>query len=300
MNLNASYLCKFLDRLNDWVRPYVQGGPFDAAICITLVFFLIERSSEPQLLILSGLAIIVRPLSRSPVYWILLTGWYVGSQWPYWSHMDNHLYLFAYWCLAIILSLFSQFPEDVLAKSARWLLGLVFFFAVLWKLLSIEYLNGYFFEYALLADIRLSPVSLVLGLSGETLSENRDLLSMYIFGADPTSQLTLTTSPWVPFVAKVLTWWILLSETAVAIVFLAPTRWFSDFWRHGSMLVFLYTTYPMAQVSGFGWILTAMGISQLKRSSKPIYLALYLGAFLVVFFSKHPGIRGILQHMNFL
>ena len=47
----------------------------------------------------------------------------------------------------------------MLAWNARALIGLAFAFAVLWKLLSPDYLDGRFFRVALVEDHRLEPIT---------------------------------------------------------------------------------------------------------------------------------------------
>jgi hypothetical protein len=164
----------------------------------------------------------------------------------------------------------------------------------------LEYIDGRFFEYGLLADIRFSPIGLLLGLDSQTLTANRELLNGFVFTADPSNEVVLSTVPGVPVVAHFLTWWLLLVEGTVAVVLLIPRRLISDFWRHAPLIVFLYSTYSLAPVIGFGWTLSAMGMSQLNRSTKPLYLGFYLALFPLVFLGRHPGIRGILQYLNFL
>ena len=82
-----------------------------------------------------------------------------------WPLSDNHIYLLAYWCLAIGLALSGAAPaatlssEQPLACSAR-----AFAMAVLWKaVLSPDYIDGRFFRVTLLTDERFADASLVFG-----------------------------------------------------------------------------------------------------------------------------------------
>jgi hypothetical protein len=292
---------KLMDFLNRQLEYLVEVGPFKSAIYLALIVFCIERwPDEPQLVMLCAFALVVRRLAFSWIYWAVITIIFTATHWMSWYHGDNHWYLFFYWCIAITLCLPTDNPAESLAKSARWLLGLVFALSTFWKLTSLEFLSGNFIEYAILADVRLSPVALLLGLGGDTLLTNRDILANFLFAGAPSGEAHLVTSAAVPLFAKLIAWWMLLLQALVAAVFILPTHRVSTFWRHTPMLVFLYTTYPIAQVSGFGFTLTGIALCQLKPNSKPIYLALYLLAFLMVFVSKNPGIRGILHHMGYL
>jgi hypothetical protein len=58
---------------------------------------------------------------------------------------DNHIYLLAYWCLVLFLVLNVPAParQRALALNARWLIGLAFLFAILWKaVLSPDFVDG--------------------------------------------------------------------------------------------------------------------------------------------------------------
>ena len=60
-----------------------------------------------------------------------------------WPLADNHIYLLAYWCLAIGLALAGPAPAATLATSSRWLVGAAFTMAVLWKaVLSPDYVEA--------------------------------------------------------------------------------------------------------------------------------------------------------------
>ena len=288
------------ERLNRWLSPYVKLEPFELAIAMTLVVFCVERHGEPQLLLLSALGLLVPKLGRSGFYWILMTITHYAGHWEKFDSSGNHWYLYGYWCMGITLSLFCPDPKKALTEAARWLIVLVFFFAVFWKITSVEYIDGRYFDYCILADARFTPVGLLCGIDGQTAIANRDLLSAYIYLADVEGSVQLTTTKWVPVASFILTWWTLLIESAVCISFGLPKRKNSHFLRQSLLIVFIYTTYSIAQVNGFGWILIAMGISQVKRDSKPLYLGLYLFAFICIFCSTHPGIRGILAHLNLL
>ena len=90
---------------------------------------------------------------RAPLTWLLVAGLVAVRIVLVWPLSDNHIYLLAYWCLAIGLALSSATPAATLSASSRWLLGAAFAMAVLWKaVLSPDYVDGRFFRVALLTD----------------------------------------------------------------------------------------------------------------------------------------------------
>ena len=116
---------------------------------------------------------------RTPAVWAAvaaLVAVRIADDWPL---ADNHIYLLAYWALAIALALRALDVSATLAATmSRWLLGLAFAFAVLWKaLLSPDFLDGRFFRVTLLTDPRFAEAALLIGgLSEADLEANRRAL----------------------------------------------------------------------------------------------------------------------------
>lgn len=78
-------------------------------------------------------------------------------------------------------------------------------------------------------------------------------------------------------VAQGATWGTLASECAIALAFLAPLG--RGVWlRHALLLGFCATTYAIAPVVSFGWLLLAMGVAQCPPEARRLQFA-YLGVF---------------------
>ena len=235
---------------------------------------------------LAILAVLHRPLVRKPGLWLLITAFLAAGHLRAWFAVDNHKYLITYWCLALGLALLAADPVRVLRHNARWLIGLAFLFAVLAKLLSPDYLSGAFFEGLLLTDARFFEVASFFG--GVPLQEirlgdlaRRDLL---VFG-DLGEPVALLSSARIEGMALVLTWWTILIEAVVALLFLWPEDRGPSRWRDPALLVFIVTTYPVAPVVGFAWVLAAMGTAQSTRRGFPYWPVLYVAAYVLVLMS---------------
>jgi hypothetical protein len=107
----------------------------------------------------------------------------IADDWPL---ADNHIYLFAYWTLAIGLSLRRPDESSSLAFTSRWLIGLAFVFAVCWKaFLSPDFLDGRFFRVTLLTDPRCGEAAMLIGgLSPQQLDADREALTPLPEGAE--------------------------------------------------------------------------------------------------------------------
>jgi hypothetical protein len=240
---------------------------------------------RPSLLALAVAGLVLPGLLRHPALWLalaLLCAARVVSGWPL---GDNHAYLLAYWCLALGLARLAPEPQRVLAWNGRWLVGLAFAFATLAKLLSPDYLDGRFFRVTLLEDRRLEGVATALGgAEPEQLSAWRDVLARHVDGP-PLAGGAPPEPARLRALALAATGLTVALEAAIAVVFLAPlgrAAWL----RHALLLLFCATTYAIAPVLGFGWLLLAMGAAQCEPEARRTRLA-YLAVFaLLIFYSR--------------
>ena len=212
-----------------------------------------------------------------------------------WPLSDNHIYLLAYWCLAIGLALSSPSPAATLSTSSRWLLGAAFAMAVVWKaMLSPDYVDGRFFRVALLTDERFADASLVFGgLSRDQMAENRTFLEPLPEGAELLHPPAFVEPPRLRAFAAVATWGGLLLESLIALSFLMPgSRDGSQLARHASLLAFCVTTYALAPVAGFGWLLATMGLAHCRPDQHGVARRLRRGVRLDLLCTpRFPGRR---------
>jgi hypothetical protein len=210
------------------------------------------------------------PMRAHAAYWLVMVILITGAGLITWYALDNHQYLFIYWCLAVFLALLLR-PEDrdpCLAQSAALLLGTAMLLAAVQKLLSASYLSGAFFEYTLLSDARFEWLPWALGhLSLAQLQANRALVAALTDGGAPNagaSAVTLIVTDQVQRLARAMTWFTVGMEATLALLFLMPrasARGAAV--RSVLLVVFLIAVYPVAPVIGFAWILIAMGLAQL-------------------------------------
>ena len=248
-----------------------------------------DWSIRPLVLILACAAVLVPARLRSVALWGALAGlaaWRVFLDWPL---PDNHAYLLCYWCLAIAIALGSSVPERTLATTGRLLVGLVFGFATLWKLaLSPDFLDGTFFRVTMLEDPRFEGfTTLVAGVGSESLEGARAALLQHVDGTialQPVPELT----PRFHMIARLATYWTGAIEACVALVFLLPL--FGRL-RDALLMIFCATTFAVADVPGFGWLLVVMGLAQ-SEPERPGVRAAYLAVFvLILLYAEVPWSR---------
>jgi hypothetical protein len=267
-------------------------GP-DLALRLTLIDLLFVPvgpwSVSPFVMLLAAAGLLHRAVLRSPATWLLLTvftGWRVVHDWPM---ADNHAYLLCYWCLAVFLSLLAPCPAASLSQSARSLVTLVFVFAVIWKaFLSPDYLDGTFFRVLLLSDRRFESLSLsVGGMSTGDLEAAREFLEEKLH--DPKRVVpNLIEPPSQRRLASMATWGSLTMEALVAFSFLMPERAATVLLRSAALLVFCAITYAVAPISGFGWVLLAMGVAQSPQDAHGLRLLHVVCFALLLLYKEIP------------
>ncbi len=257
-----------------WIRllrpVHDEDGVPDPVLTLTAIALLLRPLDvwwvAPFILAAACLSLLSRTVRRAPLTWILVALFVGGressSVWPL---SDNHIYLLAYWCLAIGLALSSAAPAATLSASSRWLLAGAFAMAVLWKaVLSPDYVDGRFFRVTLLTDERFADAALVFGgLSREQMAQNRAFLDPLPNGAELLTPPPFVEPPRLRAFAAVTTWGGLILEGLIALTCLIPLRRL-DIARHALLLAFCVTTYALAPVAGFGWLIATMGLAQCR------------------------------------
>ena len=274
-------------------RSVSELDPLDLTLRLTLLDLLLRPIGDwtirPAVLALAAAALVVPHWLRRPGIWLalaVLTGMRVLGDWPL---ADNHAYLLCYWCIAVTLSLAGGGAAASLAWNGRLLIGLVFAFATLWKLiLSPDYLDGTFFRVALVMDPRFEGLSrLAGGASPELLEASRLALGAHVDGLVSGAAPPVAPSRLV-WLARLATGWTAVLEAAVALAFLWPGARGPARVRDAALLLFVATTYAVAPVEGFGWLLVTMGVAQCG-AARPGVRVLYLASFaLILFYREVP------------
>ena len=279
------------------LKQYVQRDAVEIAAQFTLLTLLFAQVgnafTRPFILLIAAMGILLHHGYRQPQIWLVLcffTGFRVFYEWPM---ADNHAYLLALWCLALSIACFSQSTSQILANNARILIGLIFLLASVQKISAPDYLDGTFFRYLFLADNRFEDFVVLFGnISYQDIDNARELLEKSQFSALTVSDRIVPVSTEFNLLVNFSTWWNVLDQIAVACCFLAPANSFLYKKRDFSLLIFCITTYAVAPVPGFGWLLVSMGLAQCGNNNR-IRVA-YMCSFFIILFYYEVLVWGIL------
>jgi hypothetical protein len=236
-------------------------------------------------LCITGLA--YQDMLKRTQFWYIVATLIGATIYLNWESSDNHKYLLCYWCLSLcaVFSLPTKIQEEAMHRTSRLLLGLCMAFAVAWKAGTFEYMNGGFFQYTLLLDSRFEYFARWFGgASAVMLADNRELRDLLVAGylRDITvNNVQLGGYSAVAFLAQVTTWWTILIETAVAVLFLLPNNRWTAISRNSVLILFATTTYVFATVRGFGWMLMMLGLAQCSKKESGFRFS-YIAVFLLI------------------
>lgn len=232
--------------------------------------------------LLAGIGLLVPRLRVAPSYWLAFTCILAFGNFYNWFAVDNHKFLMTWWCLAIYCALQARQPDAELARQGRLLLGLCFLFAVVWKIMAPDFLDGRFFRHAFLTDARFQTVAVYAGgVDREALVQNRVSVGELRNPLGDAREAKLASGPRIDVVAFLATWWTILIEALLAGAFLLPGGLRIGWLRHGLLLLFILTTYAVAPVIPYGWTLLMMGFANCPSDWTRMRAA-YVAAFMAL------------------
>ncbi len=226
------------------------------------------------------LALFFPKLGQHRDFWLALTSLQSFAIFYTWGSSDNHKYLIAYWFFTLYLALLSSkgnkdFFKDFCASSARYLIAGAMLFAALAKIIHPEYVNGDFFRVTLLTDGRFQVfTSLLTDLDKSILEENYS--TMKLMRNSAISEMSLQGLKEVNFWALFLTWWTILIEVIIGLLFLWNKK---PLWGHLFLITFMITTYSVATVTGFSLILCCLAYAHCQSQTLPRKIALFYPIF---------------------
>ena len=279
-------------RLPQWLGPLYARLAFEPREALPLLTVVLLLTAAPEqwylrgpLVALFAVGVVYRRLLTTAAYWYVAATLLGTTVYLNWESSDNHKYLFVYWCLALCaaFSLPRSQQMAMLRASSRWLVGLCMLLAAAWKLAMPDYRDGSFFEFTLLADERFAHfAAAATGISLKQLAENRELVDLlrdgFLRGSDLQS-VVLEAATSIRLLALAMTWWTVAIEGVLAAAFLLPDGRRTGLLRNGLLLAFAATTYAIAPVRGFGWMLMLLGLAQCgerERWLRPLYVAAVL------------------------
>jgi hypothetical protein len=254
----------------------------ECVLLLTLLLLLLYGGTDWKLdipLKVACCAGIVLPAARrSVLLWTALTGLIGFINGQTWHSIDNHKYLITYWSMCVTMSVaWPRMGSWILAANARGLIGACFGFAVLWKFVAGQYLDGSFLHHTFLTDPRVQvPAALAGSMPLSDLAANRYLEGYLTSWPYEHPVVHLASTNRLEDAAVLLSYWTLLIESLVALLWLFPFPRTVVF-KHAALMIFVLTTYGVLPVVGFATILGVMGFAAATISGRRTLSGVWLG-----------------------
>lgn len=225
-----------------------------------------------------GLACLFPKIIKHELFWFGLCILLGSTLISYWAFLGNHAFSLFYWLLALFISCFVQKRLEFLALSARWIIGFIFLFAFMWKLISGDFSTGATMRYLLTSTLPLGQTAVLLtSLTQEQLMQNiRNIDSVISFST--TSPARIIAPPDVSVLADVLTRATQFVEGTLALCFLVPLprRW--QWLREASLIGFFVTAYTILPVAPFSTQFAFLGYA---LTTSPVYRAVFIASYFI-------------------
>ena len=212
---------------------------------------------------------------RSPWFWLSLAALWIPRLTLRWYENEDHIFFGVYWFAAIGLAMWGCQQREVLARSARVLIGLSFGFAFAWKIMVPQFYDASLFHYKLLYDYRFRQlVTEPLGQLPQVATDKniQSIRDLHASVSQPTV-VPIEVPARVTLLAGAMTTWTIAIEGILAALFLLPATRLTNAWRDISLIFFMISTYIVVPVLGFATIFTAMGFAQDQSKNGRIRLA---------------------------
>ena len=241
---------------------------------MTLVWVFLHIGSIPTIILsltssISIFGIFYKKIRDKWQFWLVLFLSFAFGQYFNLYAMDNHMWLFGYWLLCIIVSKYYK-DDKVYVYNIKLLFFLVFMGAFAQRLIAGEFLNGKFYEFELAGgDNRFRDlVRLVLGYSYEDVIANETVVSnVQIINSAPVGSNTpLYVTFGLKYLAIFISYFSLVVDFLVGLfAVLSIFKQKYEYYFNIVLLAFIILTYAVVSVPGFGVLLVIMGLAQNKN-----------------------------------
>jgi hypothetical protein len=215
----------------------------------------------PMALVMLGFVVVttVSPaLGHHGSTWMFIAGIWTTAVVIRRSEMEDHVYLYVAWLIAISVSLLtpSRFIDEV-AQHGRYLIAVVFGFATFWKLVSGSFLTGTSLWATALLDSRMRPLMQLIGISPESLDAARPDVTAVGRGDSASYAIDVSSGSSIGLVAVAIGTVVL--EAAIAITHAVPDANRLARWRAPLVIGFGIVTYAVVPVLPFALLLALIG-----------------------------------------
>lgn len=265
-------------RENKYQRVYI--------VCLLLYIFLYSFhlnnsvfSLRPFLVLPLAFAAIYKVKNiYKPVFWLGITVYLAIEFVSNFYNCANHHFVLLYLCLATTMALAYKLDFDrILSYNARWIIGLVFVFAALHKLLSAEFMDGSYLSFTTVLGGFAKPLY-AFDSYDLFINDNSSIYHEVNNSLPSEGSKGILKAPFEHFklFIKTFKWVTVAAELLIAALFaIKPNRI-----SHIFMFLFLATLVFTRSETGFASVLCLLGMATCNERLEN-YKLFYLIAFVI-------------------
>lgn len=284
------------DDLLDTCRSTIaRWTPYEFASLLTLLLLVFYPYSHQeftrviQLFLVAG--VLYRPLLSSSLAWFAVAALASVIVAKHWHPVANHKFLTTYWLWVLAFAHWAKdadYKKQILTFNARFLVMFTMLGACIQKLLSPTYMDGSFFEMALLTESYFQFLLAIVGVD-----PHLPLLTNQTISAIQNPAVTLSVASVVlpvgtlySALAMAVTVWNLAIQFVLELLGFFNQRK-AQIAFHLLMLAFIHSTYIAAPFIGFGWLICILCYT-FSASSYPRLSLAYLASMLALVAYESP------------
>ena len=226
--------------------------------------------------------------ARNSLIWFVMAAAWVAAVMIQPSAMEDHVYLYLAWLVAIAVGLLDRdnFMDEA-GRQGRYLLAIVFATATIWKLTSGSFISGAALWTSGLLDDRMAPLLNLAGISSESLADARPQVTAVVASDGETFDISLSSyssdislSSYSSIALTLVALGTIALEALIAVSYAAPDTSRLAKLRAPLLVGFGFVTYAIVPVLPFALLLAVIGctVARFERRTVLAFVAMVLVA----------------------
>jgi hypothetical protein len=227
------------------------------------------RPLLPLMVALYFVTLLAPSIARNSVTWFISAAVWVVAVVLQRSAMEDHVYLYIAWLVAIAVGLFDRDTFlDEAGRQGRYLLAIVFGAATIWKLISGSFISGAALWTTGLLDDRMAPLLKLAGISSESLADARPQVTAVVASDGETFDIAL--SSYSSAALTMLALGTIALEALIAVSYAAPDTSPLAKLRAPALVGFGIVTYAVVPVLPFALLLAIIGCTTARFDRRTV------------------------------
>ena len=163
-----NYIKEESKKIKQYVRDSIYSiNPVDFSITLTIfiiIFYFGIDISEwlvVPMVTIATLAILFKKMREFVTFWVFIVGIFFTYIFLNWQLVDNHIYLWGYWLIAILVSKIWK-NNDLLPISGKYLMADCIPYAFIQIIILLPYTDEIFFYFSIVTNLDFKLIKILI------------------------------------------------------------------------------------------------------------------------------------------